>query len=251
MALQAIAGLANIGLSAIPLFAGENNIFSGKGRQANRELERTFRAGQSMSDVPAEMQRVLQQRQMRQNQGLGSAALGLYNREAQRGMATAFGQLQDRRSALAGVGDIVGASQDAALKLAGMEEQARMGNIAAAEQAAMNVGQMRQQSQLRKLDEASQYWGTRKAESNAAISGALRGMGQAAGSALAFGAFDKTNTQPTGGMTPNQAANYAQNQALARQQFQGLASTGLSSWGPLSPKALRWTPPSPYSPKIN
>lgn len=239
MALNAIAGLANIGLSAIPLFVGENNIFSGKGRQANRELERTFRAGQSMSDVPAEMQRVLQQRQMRQNQGLGSAALGLYNREAQRGMATALGQLQSRRSTLAGIGDIVGASQDAALRLAGMEEQARQGNIAAAEQTAMNVGQMRQESQLRKLDEASQYWGARKAESNAAISGALRGMGQAVGSALAFGAFDKVGGQPSGGMNANQAARYAQNQALARQQFQNLASTGLSSW----------TPPPVYSPK--
>lgn len=176
--------LVQAGVSALPLFVGENNIFSGKARRATKELERTFRAGQSMSDVPAEMQRVLQQRQMRQNQGLGSAALGLYNKESQRGMATAFGQLQNKRSALAGVGDIVRASQDSALKLAGMEEQARQGNIAAAEQTAMNVGQMRQQSQLRKMDEAKQYWGTRKAESNAAISGALSGIGSAIGTSL-------------------------------------------------------------------
>lgn len=176
--------LLQTAVSAAPLFFGENNIFSGKARRASKELERTFRAGQAMSDVPAEIQRVNQQRQMRQNQGLGSSTLGLYNRESQRGMATAFGQLQNKRSTLAGVGDIVRAGQDSALRLAGMEEQARQSNLALAEQSAMNVGQMKQASQLRKMDEAKQYWGTRKAEANAAVSSALSGIGSSIGTSL-------------------------------------------------------------------
>jgi hypothetical protein len=183
MAFGALSAI-QAGVSALPLFFGENNIFSGKARRATKELERTYKAGQAMSDVPAEMQRVLQQRQMRQNQGLSSTALGLYNKETQRGMSTAFGQLQNKRSALAGVGDIVRAGQDSALRLAGMEDQARQANMAAAEQTAINVGQMRQASQLRKLDESKQYWGTRKAESAGAISSALTGVGSAIGTSL-------------------------------------------------------------------
>ena len=170
--------------SAIPLFFGENNIFSGKARRASRELEKTFKKGQEMADVPEEMQRVLALRQARQNQGLGAAALGLYNREAQRGQTTALRQLQGRRSALAGIGDITRASQDSALRLAGMEDQMRRENMGIAEQTAMNVGQMRQASQLRKIDEAKQYWGARRAEANAAVSGALQGIGSAVGTSL-------------------------------------------------------------------
>jgi len=176
-------------VSAVPLFFGENNIFSGKARRASRNLEKTFKAGQAISDVPEEIQRVNQQRQMRQNQGLGSSTLGLYNRESQRGMATAFGQLGSKRSALAGVGDIVRAGQDSSLRLAGMEEQARQGNLALAEQTAMNVGQMKQSSQLRKMDEAKQYYGTQKAEANAAVSSALKGIGSAIGGSLESDAY--------------------------------------------------------------
>jgi len=179
-ALNAAQGL----ISAVPLFVGENNIFSGKARRATKELERTYKAGQAMSDVPIEMQRVLQQRQMRQNQGLSRTALGLYNRQTERGMAAALGKLGGTRSTLAGIGDIVRAGQDQALNLAGMEEQARQGNMAAAEQMAVNVGQARQASQLRKMDESKQYWGTRKAEANAAVSSALSGVGSAIGTSL-------------------------------------------------------------------
>ncbi len=93
-ALNAAQGL----ISAVPLFVGENNIFSGKARRATKELERTYKAGQAMSDVPVEMQRVLQQRQMRQNQGLSRTALGLYNRQTERGMAAALGKLGQRKN---------------------------------------------------------------------------------------------------------------------------------------------------------
>lgn len=183
MAFGALSAV-QAGVSALPLFFGENNIFSGKARRARKGLEKTFKTSQEMADVPEDIQMVLAQRQARQNQGLGSATLGLYNREAQRGMSTALRSLQGRRSALAGIGDITRAGQDSALRLAGMEEQARRENRGLAEQTAMNVGQMRQASQLRKLDEARQFYGTQKAEANAAVSNALRGVGSAIGTSL-------------------------------------------------------------------
>jgi hypothetical protein len=51
---------------------------------------------------------------------------------------------------------------------------------------------------LRKQQEAADYWGGRKAESNAAISSALSSLGQAAGSALGTGAFNKMPKVPGG-----------------------------------------------------
>jgi hypothetical protein len=60
----------------------------------------------------------------------------------------------------------------------------------------MQMGGLQYQEQLRKQQEAADYWGGRKAESNAAISGALKSMGQAAGSAIASGAFNKQGKSP-------------------------------------------------------
>jgi hypothetical protein len=137
------------------------------------------------------MQTVAQQRQMRANQGLGSAAMGLYQQEAQRGQASALSALGGRRSALAGIGNIVQAGEDSALRLAGMDEQARQQNRMLSEQTQMQVGDAKYQNELRKQQEAADYFGTRKAESNAAISSALSAVGQAAGTALGTGAFKK------------------------------------------------------------
>lgn len=190
MAVQAIMAGANMALAAAPLFFGENNLFSGKARQATRMLESGFNKSQAMG-IPQELQNVAQQRQMRAGQGLGSAALGLYQQEAQRGQATALAGLGGRRSALAGIGSIAQAGQDAALRMAGMDEQARQQNRMLSEQTQMQVGQAKYENELRKQQEAADYWGTRKAESNAAISGALSAIGQAAGTALGTGAFSK------------------------------------------------------------
>lgn len=223
MTPQAIAGIANIGLSAIPLFFGENNIFSGKARQANRELEKNFRASQSMQ-LPGEYTEVMQNLRTQANQGIPSAALGLYQQQAGRQQASQLGALGSRRSALAGIGNIAQAGQDAALNLAAMQGQAMQAGQQRLNQGLMQMGGIQYQEALRKQQEAADYWGTRKAESNAAISGALRGMGQAAGSALAFGAFDKVGGQPNVGMNASQAAKYVQNQSLARQQISGLLS---------------------------
>lgn len=195
MAVQAIMAGANMALAAAPLFFGENNIFSGKARQATRELGRNFNRSQAMG-IPQELESVAQQRQMRANQGLGSAAMGLYQQEAQRGQATALAGLGGRRSALAGIGSIAQAGQDAALRMAGMDEQARQQNRMLSEQTQMQVGQAKYENELRKQQEAADYWGGRKAESNAAISSALSGIGQAAGTAMFTGAFNKSPVIP-------------------------------------------------------
>jgi hypothetical protein len=197
MAIQALMAGANMALAAAPLFFGENNIFSGKARQATRMLDRNFNKSQAM-DIPQEMQTVAQQRQMRANQGLGSAAMGLYQQEAQRGQASALSALGGRRSALAGIGGIVQAGEDSALRLAGMDEQARQQNRMLSEQTQMQVGEAKYQNELRKQQEAADYFGARKAESNAAISSALSSLGQAAGSALGTGAFNKMPKVPGG-----------------------------------------------------
>ena len=197
MAVQALMAGANMALAAAPLFFGENNIFSGKARQATRMLDRNFNKSQAMG-IPQEMQTVAQQRQMRANQGLGSAAMGLYQQEAQRGQASALSALGGRRSALAGIGNIIQAGEDSALRLAGMDEQARQQNRMLSEQTQMQVGEAKYQNELRKQQEAADYFGTRKAESNAAISSALSAVGQAAGTALGTGAFNKIPKVPGG-----------------------------------------------------
>jgi hypothetical protein len=208
MAVQAIMAGANMALAAAPLFFGENNIFSGKARQATRELEKNFRQSQAMG-VPSEMTQALQNRLTQANVGIPGAALGLYQQQAGRAQASQLGALGSRRSALAGIGGIAQAGQDAALRLAGMQGEALQAGQENANQALMQMGQFKYQDELRKQQEASDYWGTRKAESNAAISSALSAVGQAAGSALGAGAFNKTPGMP---VTPQQG-NFAKTMA--------------------------------------
>jgi hypothetical protein len=202
MAIQALMAGANMALAAAPLFFGENNIFSGKARQASRELERNFRQSQAMG-VPTEMTQALQNRLAQANAGIPGAALGLYQQQAGRAQASQLGALGSRRSALAGVGNIAQAGQDAALRLAGMQGEALQAGQENANQALMQMGQFKYQDQLRKQQEAADYWGGRKAESNAAISSALSSLGQAAGSALGTGAFNKMPGMP---VTPQQGS---------------------------------------------
>lgn len=197
MAVQAIMAGANMALAAAPLFFGENNLFSGKARQATRELEKNFRQSQAMG-VPSEMTQALQNRLAQANTGIPGAALGLYQQQAGRAQASQLGALGSRRSALAGIGGIAQAGQDAALNLAGMQSQALQAGQENANQALMQMGQFKYQDDLRKQQEASDYWGSRKAESNAAISGALSSLGQAAGSAMSTGAFNKIPKVPGG-----------------------------------------------------
>ena len=189
MALPAIMAGLNIATSAIPLFFGENNIFSGKARQASRELGRNFQKSQQMG-LPSEVNQFLQNRLAQANTGLPSAAVGLYQQQAARNQASQLGALRNRRSALAGIGDVSQAGQDAALRLAGMQGQAIQQNREMANQALMQVGGMKYNEELRKQQEAADYWGTRRAEANAAVSSALSSLGSAIGSSVSSGAFE-------------------------------------------------------------
>lgn len=189
MAAQAIMAGLNIATSAIPLFFGENNIFSGKARRAGKELEKNFQRSQQMG-LPSEINQYLQNRLSTANTGLPSAAVGLYQQQMARNQASQLGGLRSRRSALAGIGGIAQAGQDAGLRLAGMQGEAMQQNREMANQALMQVGGMKYQEELRKQQEAADYWGTRRAESNAAISSSLEGIGSAIGSSLGTGAFE-------------------------------------------------------------
>ena len=185
--------LAQTALSAAPLLFGENNIFSGKGRQATRELGKTFRQSQSRQ-LPTEYNQYLQSKLSQANTGLPGAALGLYQQQVGRNMAAQMYGLSGRRSALAGIGGIAQAGQDAALKLASTQAQAMQQNRQMADQALFQMGGLKNQEELRKLDEAANYWGTRKAESNQAITSALKGMASSIANSQmmdAYGAGEK------------------------------------------------------------
>lgn len=227
MAPQAIMAGLNIATSALPLFFGENNIFSGKARQASREQEAAFKRSQAMQ-LPTEYTQALQNRLAQANVGIPSAALGLYQQQAGRAQAGQLAGLRDRRSALAGIGGIAQAGQDAALQLASMQSQALLSGQERANQALMQMGGLKYQEELRKQEEAQQYWGGRKAEANAAVSSALSGVGQAMGSALSTGAFQG---QPK--LTPTPTA------------FKGLSDIPSTSQMMQTISALR--PSSPYA----
>lgn len=176
------AALAQTALSAVPLFVGENNMFSGKGRQASKQLANTFNKSQSLG-LPQEYGKYLQNKQMMANQGLSSSALGLYNKQSSRALGAGMRTLSMGApgSALAGIGSMMQAQQDAGLNLAQMDDVARRQNMAAADQAMLTVGGLKRQEQLRKLDEAANYWGARKQESNASITSSLKAMATAIG----------------------------------------------------------------------
>lgn len=238
MAIQAALAGLNMAASAIPLFVGENNIFSGKARQASRELEKTFRRGQAMEDVTPELARIAQQRQMRASQGLGGTALGLYKQRQNQALGAGMQSLRYQRpgSALAGTGALVGQGMQGAMDLALADEQARERNRMLSEQTQLDVGQQRMMSQLRKQQEASDYWGTRKAEANAAVSNALSGIGQAAGTALAFGDFTKA-PQIDQTLQGAQAASQVQMAGLNRAFSQGMPAVNIPT-GSFGPKSL-------------
>lgn len=204
MSPQAIAGIANIGLSSLPLFFGENNIFSGKARQASRELGKTFQRSQAMG-LPSEYNEYMQGLRTQANVGIPSSVLGMYEQQIGRQQATQLAGLGSRRSALAGIGQIAQAGQDAALNLAGMQASALQQGQRELGRGLFQMGGLKYQDELRKLDEAKDYWGTRRQEANQAVSSALSNIGQAAGSAIGSGAFQGLGKgkSKVGGLTPS------------------------------------------------
>lgn len=181
-------------ISAIPsvaqLLIGENSLFSGKARQASREMKKTFDASQA-AGINKGYYDVLGQQAGRANQGMGGASLGLARMEQGRSMAAQLGALGGRRSALAGLPGLGISSNDFALRLAAYNEMAQRQNQAAYEGTQLQVAGLEDQNAQRKRDEAMAYWGNRKAESDASISSAVQGIGQAAAAGIQAGQFDK------------------------------------------------------------
>lgn len=178
-----IPSLIKTGVAAAPLFFGENNLFSGKAREASRELKNTFQRSQAYQ-LPTQYKQYLQSKMTQANTGLPGAALGLYSQEASRAMNAGLNALRNKRSLLGGVGSINQSGMDSALKMAGMQADALRRARGEADQALMQYGSLQQREDMRKLDEQAQYWTTRKQESDQSISAALKGVGAALGSSI-------------------------------------------------------------------
>jgi len=181
-------------ISAAPsigqLLIGENSLFSGKARQASRELKKAFEESQA-TGINKGYYDVLGQQQARANQGMGGASLGLARMEQGRAMASQLGALGGRRSALAGLPGLGISSNDFALRLAASNEMAQKQNQQLAEQTQMQVAGLEDENWQRKMNERNAYWGNRKAESDASISSAIQGIGQAVGAGIQAGQFNK------------------------------------------------------------
>jgi hypothetical protein len=168
------------------LLIGENSLFSGKKRLASRELKKNFETGQSMG-IGSKYYDYLSGMRAQAQQGIGEATKSLYNQQIGRSQASALRALSGRRSALGGIGSIVAAGAEGGLNLAAMDEQVRRQGQMAANEALFNVAGLEQQNELRKREEAASYWGAQRQESDASISSAIQGIGQAIGSAFTPG----------------------------------------------------------------
>lgn len=185
LAMAAIQAAPSIG----QLLIGENSLFSGKKRLASRELKKNFEVGQNMG-IGSKYYDYLSAMRAQSQQGLGDATRALYNQQIGRGQTAALSALSGRRSALAGIGNIMAGAAEGGLQLASMDEQIRRQGQRAANEALFNIAGLEQQNELRKREEAANYWGAQRQESDQSISSALQGIGQAVGSAM----------NPTGGL---------------------------------------------------
>jgi hypothetical protein len=182
----AIAAAPSIG----QLLIGENSLFSGKKRLASRELKKNFETGQNMG-IGSKYYDYLSAMRGQAQQGIGEASKSLYNQQIGRSQASALRALSGRRSALGGIGSIVAAGAESGLNLAAMDEQIRRQGQMAANEALFNIAGLEQQNELRKREEAANYWGSQRQESDASISSAIQGIGQAIGAGVQSGQFNQ------------------------------------------------------------
>ena len=215
----AIAGI-QAGVSAIPLLFGENSLFSGKKRMATREREKTFQQSQAYQ-LPSQYREAYESALRQENVGLPSAAIGLFNQAASRQQSAQLSALRGRRSLLGGIGQVAQASQDSALRLAGMQAESLQQGRRYADQMRMRMGQLEQAEAMRKLDEAAQYRDVQRIESDRAISSALSGIGSAIGTASMAQAYGGGSQ----GMTPDQRNAM---RAFKKMNRKGITSSG---WG--------------------
>lgn len=186
----AIAGALQAAPAALGMIFGENNIFSGKGRQASREAENAFRASQNMG-IGQGFYDYLGAKQAQANRGLGASTLGLMERNAGRSTNAAISALGNSRNLLRGIGAVAQAGQDAAMNLGVANEQALSRNRDEYNQAQLQISDLEFKNALRKNEEAQNYWANRKAESNQAISSGLSAIGSGIATGLTMGAMNK------------------------------------------------------------
>jgi hypothetical protein len=99
---------------------------------------------------------------MRKTQGLSASALGLFKQQSERAQMGALAQLGGRRSLLGGVGAIAQGGQDAALKLANLEQEAKERNIERAASSAVGLGREKMGLQKYKQEGLFNYYMGRK-----------------------------------------------------------------------------------------
>jgi hypothetical protein len=102
--------------------------------------------------------------------------------------------LRSKRSLLGGIGQVADAGNEFIKRQGEANENLLRQNRMAAADAAFKMAGIRTQDRLRKEDEARQFWGMRKAESNQSISRNLAGIGQAVGSQSYYSAMN--NSRP-------------------------------------------------------
>lgn len=176
--------------SVAQLFIGENSLFSGKKRLASRKLKEGFEASQA-AGINKGYYDVLASQMARANQGMGMASKQLAQQQQARGVNRALSALSGRRSALSGISQITSGANDLGLQMAAQDEALRRENRAVAEQTQMNIAGLEDANAQRKRDELKDYWGTQRQESDASISSAIQGIGQAIGTGIQAGQFNK------------------------------------------------------------
>lgn len=183
LALQALPSVAG-------LLFGENSLFSGKARQASQKLMSDFQKSQA-TPIDAGYTDWYNRMQSMGNMGLSGATRGLMNESFARQQGSMMNALRSKRSLLGGIGQVADAGNEFLKRQGEMNENMLMQNRRAAADAAFKMGNIRTQDRLRKEDEARQFWGMRKAESNQAISRNLAGLGQAVGSQSYYSAMNR------------------------------------------------------------
>jgi hypothetical protein len=143
-----------------------------KGPTINQGLRQQIRSLES-SEIDPEIIQANQEAQMRKNQGLASSALGLFKQQSERGQMGALNQLRNKRSLLGGVGSIAQGNQDAALRLANLEQEARDRNIQMASASAIGLGRDKMGLQKYKQEGLFNYYMGKKQARQAQINSLL------------------------------------------------------------------------------
>ena len=195
LALQALPSVAG-------LLIGENSLFSGKARQASQKLMSDFQKSQA-TPIDAGYTDWYNRMQSMGNMGLSGATRGLMNESFARQQGSMMNALRSKRSLLGGISQVADAGNEFVKRQGETNENLLRQNRMAAADAAFKMGGIRTQDRLRKEDEARQFWGMRKAESNQSISRNLAGIGQAVGAQSYYG------SQGRSGLTMDDYRNIA------------------------------------------